>query len=57
MTAAAKLLASLVCPVTRTTLEYDAARQELISHAAKLAFPIKDSVPILLIDSARKVDS
>lgn len=57
MTASPALLQALVCPVTKTTLEYDAARQELISRAAKLAFPIKNGVPILLLDSARKIDA
>ena len=40
-----KLLEILVCPLTKTTLEYDAAKQELISRAAKLAYPIRDGVP------------
>lgn len=57
MNAAPELLQSLVCPLTRTVLEYDAEKQELISRAAKLAFPIKDGVPILLIDSARRIDA
>jgi uncharacterized protein YbaR (Trm112 family) len=51
-----KLLEILVCPVTKTTLEYDAARQELISHAAKLAFPIRDGIPILLEEEARRLE-
>lgn len=55
--AAPDLLVALVCPQTRTTLEYDAAKQELVSRAAKLAFPIKDGVPILLLDSARRTDA
>lgn len=54
--AAPALLEQLVCPLTKTVLSYDATRQELISRAAKLAFPIKNGVPILLIDSARQVD-
>ena len=48
-----KLLEMLVCPLTKTTLEYDAERQELISRAAKLAYPIRDGVPIMLPDEAR----
>jgi uncharacterized protein YbaR (Trm112 family) len=52
----AKLLEILVCPLTRTTLEYDAARQELISRAAKLAYPIRDGVPIMLPDEARPLE-
>ena len=52
-----KLLELLVCPLTRDTLSYDAARQELISRAAKLAYPIRDGVPIMLPEEARKLDS
>jgi len=48
-----KLLEILVCPLTKTTLEYDAERQELISRAAKLAYPIRDGIPIMLPDEAR----
>jgi uncharacterized protein YbaR (Trm112 family) len=51
-----KLLEILVCPVTRTTLEYDRTRQELISRAAKLAYPIRDGIPIMLPEEARKLD-
>ena len=51
-----KLLEILVCPLTKTTLEYDAKRQELISRAAKLAFPIRSGVPIMLPDEARQLD-
>ncbi|HEX2581055.1 MAG TPA: Trm112 family protein [Dongiaceae bacterium] len=50
------LLEILVCPLTRTRLIYDAARQELISRAAKLAYPIRDGVPIMLIEEARPLD-
>jgi uncharacterized protein YbaR (Trm112 family) len=46
------LLTALVCPITKTTLRYDAAKQQLISDAAKLAFPIRDGIPIMLIDEA-----
>jgi uncharacterized protein len=51
-----RLLEVLVCPITKTSLRYDAAAQELISDAAKLAFPIRDGIPIMLIDDARKLD-
>ncbi|RBP16430.1 hypothetical protein DFR50_10572 [Roseiarcus fermentans] len=51
-----RLLELLVCPLTRDTLVYDAARQELISRAAKLAYPIRDGVPIMLPDEARKLE-
>ncbi len=52
-----KLLEILVCPITKTTLEYDRERQELISHAAKLAFPILDGIPILLEEEARPLEN
>ena len=51
-----KLLEILVCPLTKTTLAYDAERQELISRAARLAYPIRDGVPIMLPEEARKLD-
>lgn len=51
-----KLLELLVCPLTKTTLTYDAETQELISHAAKLAYPIRDGIPIMLPEEARKLD-
>jgi uncharacterized protein len=51
-----KLLEILVCPLTKTTLEYDADRQELISRAAKLAYPIRDGIPIMLPDEARPLE-
>jgi len=51
-----KLLEILVCPLTKTTLEYDAARQELISRQAKLAYPIRDGIPIMLPEEARSLD-
>jgi uncharacterized protein YbaR (Trm112 family) len=51
-----KLLEILVCPLTKTTLIYDRDRQELVSHAAKLAFPIRDGIPILLEEEARHLD-
>ena len=49
------LLAVLACPVTRTALRYDVERQELISDEAGLAFPIRDGVPVLLIEEARRL--
>ncbi len=52
-----KLLEMLVCPLTKTTLEYDAAAQELISRAAKLAYPIRDGIPIMLPDEARPLEA
>jgi uncharacterized protein YbaR (Trm112 family) len=51
-----KLLEILVCPVTKTTLEYDREKQELVSRAAKLAFPIRDGIPILLEEEARRLE-
>ncbi len=51
-----RMLEALVCPVTHTTLSYDADAQELVSKAAKLAFPVRAGIPVLLIDEARKVD-
>jgi uncharacterized protein YbaR (Trm112 family) len=51
-----KLLEILVCPLTKTTLEYDAKAQELISPAAKLAYPIRDGIPILLEEEARRLE-
>jgi uncharacterized protein YbaR (Trm112 family) len=51
-----RLLELLVCPVTKTTLEYDPNRQELISRAAKLAFPIRDGIPIMITDEARPLE-
>ncbi|MGA7431582.1 MAG: Trm112 family protein [Xanthobacteraceae bacterium] len=51
-----KLLEILVCPLTKTRLEYDAQNQELISRAAKLAYPIRDGIPIMLPEEARRID-
>ncbi len=51
-----KLLELIVCPITKTTLEYDAVRGELVSKAAKLAYPIRDGIPIMLADEARKLE-
>jgi uncharacterized protein YbaR (Trm112 family) len=52
-----RLLEILVCPRTRTTLEYDAKNQELISRAAKLAYPIRDGIPIMLPEEARPLEA
>lgn len=52
-----KLLEILVCPLTKVPLRYDAAAQELISDQAGLAYPIRDGIPIMLVDEARKIDS
>jgi uncharacterized protein YbaR (Trm112 family) len=51
-----KLLEILVCPLTKGPLEYDAERQELISRKAKLAYPIRDGIPIMLPDEARRLE-
>lgn len=51
-----KLLEILVCPLTKQTLIYDADKQELISEAAGLAYPIKDGVPVMLADEARRLE-
>ncbi|MCL4767111.1 MAG: Trm112 family protein [Hyphomicrobiaceae bacterium] len=51
-----RLLELLVCPLTKTPLEYDEARQELISRAGHLAFPIRDGVPLMIVEAARRLD-
>ena len=51
----AKLLEILVCPVTKGPLIYDRTRQELISKSARLAYPIKDGIPVMLEEEARKL--
>lgn len=51
-----KLLELLVCPLTKTSLQYDAEKQELISRAARLAFPIRDGIPVLLEAEARQLE-
>ena len=48
-----KLLEILVCPLTKGPLSYDAAKQELLSRQAGLAYPIRDGIPIMLVDEAR----
>lgn len=52
-----RLLEILVCPVTKGPLRYDAARAELVSEQAGLAFPIRDGIPIMLVDEARRLDA
>ncbi len=57
MTAAdPKLLEMLVCPLTKASLRYDREKQELVSEKARLAYPIRDGIPIMLIEEARKLD-
>jgi uncharacterized protein YbaR (Trm112 family) len=51
-----KMLEALVCPVTQTTLSYDAEKRELVSKAAKMAFPVRNGIPIMLVDEARRLD-
>jgi hypothetical protein len=50
-----KLLEILVCPLTKSPLRYDAKADELISDQAELAYPIRDGIPIMLVDEARKI--
>ena len=50
-----KLLEMLVCPLTRTALEYDPDGNELVSRAARLAFPVRDGIPIMLVSEARQL--
>ena len=51
-----RLLEVLVCPQSRTPLRYDRERQELVSEAARLAYPVRDGVAIMLVDEARELD-
>ena len=51
-----KLLEILVCPLTKGPLEFDRDKQELISRQAKLAYPIRDGIPIMLVEEARELD-
>jgi uncharacterized protein len=50
------MLEALVCPVTQGMLTYDAERMELVSKSAKLAFPVRDGIPIMLVSEARSID-
>ena len=51
-----RLLEILVCPMTKGPLDYDRQRQELVSRQAGLAFPIRDGIPIMLVEEARRID-
>lgn len=51
-----KLLEILVCPVTKGPLVYDKQKQELVSKAARLAYPVRDGIPVMLEDEARRLD-
>lgn len=51
-----RMLELLICPLTKTALTYDEARQELISRAARLAYPIRDGIPVMMPDEARPLD-
>ena len=51
-----KLLEILVCPLTKGPLRYDADKNELVSEQGRLAYPIRDGIPIMLVDEARKLD-
>lgn len=51
-----RMLEALICPLTQGPLDYDAEAQELISKSARLAFPIRNGIPVMLVDEARKLD-
>lgn len=51
-----RMLEALICPQTQSRLDYDVEKQELISRAAGLAFPIRSGIPVMLIDEARRLD-
>lgn len=51
-----RMLEALVCPLTHAPLHYDADRQELVSKPARLAFPIREGIPVMLVDEAREID-
>lgn len=51
-----RMLEALICPRTHTTLRYDAEAQELVSTAANLAYPIRNGIPVMLVDEARTLD-
>ncbi|MEZ5714653.1 MAG: Trm112 family protein [Paracoccaceae bacterium] len=51
-----RMLEALICPVSQGSLGYDAEAQELVSKAAGLAFPIRDGIPVMLVDEARRLD-
>lgn len=52
-----RMLEALICPVTQTGLRFDAERKELVSEAADLAFPIREGIPVMLVDEARKLNA
>ena len=51
-----RMLEALICPQTQTRLDYDAERQELISPRAQLASPIREGIPVMLVDEARRIE-
>lgn len=51
-----RVLEALICPMTHATLRYDAEAQELISENARLAYPIRNGIPVMLVDEARKIE-
>jgi uncharacterized protein YbaR (Trm112 family) len=51
-----KMLEAMVCPMTQATLTYDAEKQELVSKSANVAFPIRNGIPVMLMDEARQLD-
>lgn len=51
-----RMLETLICPVTRTQLRYDPEAQELVSKKARLAFPIRNGIPVMLVDEARTLE-
>ena len=51
-----RMLEALVCPLTQSTLKYDAEKQELVSKPANLAYPIRNGIPVMLVDEARALD-
>jgi uncharacterized protein YbaR (Trm112 family) len=52
-----KLLELLVCPLTKTTLKYNEAENELVSKVAKLAYPIRDGIPVMIVSEARELEA
>lgn len=57
MTLDPALLAKLVCPVTRQPLRFDNETQELVSESAGLAYPVRDGMPVMLVEEARRIDA
>ena len=51
-----RLLEKLVCPITRTPLRWDAERSELVSEAAGIAYPVRNGIPVMLVEEARRLD-